>query len=350
MKALLVKMSSLGDVVHTLPAVADSASHGVRFDWVVEENLAPLVARVDGVENVLPAALRRWRRAPRAGLAEAAVFVQRLRQRQYDLLVDAQGLLKSAGISCLVRARERVGLDFDSIRERPAAVAYHRRVPIPRAAHAIRRTRQLFAAAFGYPVPDCPPRFAVDASAARSAPLRDKPRVLLAHGSTWATKDWPEPHWVALATRLVAAGMTPVVPWLGDERAVAMRLQQAVPGLQVCPPMDLGDIIDLVAGVAGVVGVDSGVAHLSAAMGRPTVMLFGPTSTALTGCEGRYVCNLSVGLGCAPCQSRRCHHPDTSHGKGAACLTALSPDIVWSALRRLMARQQATTRPDIASA
>ena len=148
MNALLVKMSSLGDIVHTLPAVDDAARRGVRFDWVVEENYEPLSALVAGVDTVLPVAFRRWRRVPLAGTGEALAFVRRLRQRRYDLVLDAQGLLKSAVVGTVARADERVGFDFASVRERGAALAYGRRVAVARTAHAIARSRELFAAAF----------------------------------------------------------------------------------------------------------------------------------------------------------------------------------------------------------
>ena len=340
MNALLVKMSSLGDIVHTLPAVADAVSRGVRFDWVVEENYEPLPALAAGVDAVLPVAFRRWRRAPLTGTREALAFGRRLRQRRYDLVVDAQGLLKSALVGSFARADERVGFDFPSVRERPAALAYGRRVPVPRAQHAITRTRELFAAAFGYRAPTTPPRFGL-----AERPDRDS-RVLLAHGTTWSTKTWPEPYWIDLARHVADAGLTPVVPWIDGEKPRAQRIARTVPEARVCPPMDLAGVLDLVGAVRGVVGVDSGIAHLGAAFGRPTVMLFGPTDMHLTGCQGRYAINLSASLGCAPCQSRRCQYGGaarTWHGKPVepACLASVRPRRAWSALRDLMALERA---------
>lgn len=341
MKALLVKMSSLGDIVHTLPAVDDAHRHGVLFDWVVEEGYQPLAALAAGVDQVLPVAFRRWRRTPLTGSAEAWAFGRRLRRRRYDVVVDAQGLLKSAAVGCAARAGERVGFDFASIRERPAALAYGRRVPVPRREHAITRTRELFARAFGYEAPATAPRFGL-----APRPVRER-HVLLAHGSTWATKAWPEPYWIDVARHLAEAGLKPLVPWLDGEKARAARIADAVPGARLCERMDLGGVLEVAASVGGVIGVDSGIAHLCAAFGRPTVMLFGPTDAALTGCRGPYASNLSASLGCAPCQSRRCHYEpasDTRHGAAAPappCLASLRPAHAWAALKRLMACERA---------
>ena len=333
-------MSSLGDIVHTLPAVDDAARRGVRFDWVVEENYEPLPALAAGVDDVLPVAFRRWRRAPLTGTGEALAFGRRLRQRRYDMVVDAQGLLKSAVVGSLARADERVGFDFASVRERPAALAYGRRVPVPRAEHAITRIRELFAVTFGYRTPTTAPCFGL-----AGPPVRDG-HVLLAHGTTWSTKTWPEPYWIDLARYVADAGLTPVVPWVDGEKPRALRIARAVPEAHVCPPMDLAGVMDLVGTVRGVVGVDSGIAHLGAAFGRPTVMLFGPTDLHLTGCQGRYADNLSASLACAPCQSRRCHYggtPRTWRDKPVepACLASVRPRRAWSALRDLMALERA---------
>lgn len=341
MNALLVKMSSLGDIVHTLPAVDDAARRGVRFDWVVEENYEPLSALVAGVDTVLPVAFRRWRRVPLAGTGEALAFVRRLRQRRYDLVLDAQGLLKSAVVGTVARADERVGFDFASVRERGAALAYGRRVAVARTAHAIARSRELFAAAFGYRTPTTPPRFGLTGRPVHGS------LVLLAHGTTWSTKTWPEPYWIDLARYVADAGLTPVVPWVDGEKPRALKIARAVPEARVCPPMGLAGVLDLVGTVRGVVGVDSGIAHLGAAFGRPTVMLFGPTDTHLTGCQGPYASNLSASLGCAPCQSRRCQYGGSArtwNGEPVepACLASVRPVRAWSALRDLMALERAT--------
>ena len=343
MNVLLIKMSSLGDIVHTLPALDDALRHGVRFDWVVEENYRAVPALAGGVDRILEVAFRRWRRAPVTFQAELGAFRRRLRQRRYDLVVDAQGLLKSAVVAGWAYAGERVGFDAASARERAASLAYHRGIPVPRDWHAIDRTRRLFADALGYDLPDCDPAFGLPV-AGSGATLPDS--LVLAHGTTWRTKHWPESFWSALARLAMKAGLVPMLPWAPGERGRAERIAGAVPGARVCPRMDLDEIMRLLAVCRGIVGVDSGLAHLGAAMGRPTVMLFGPTDPARTGCRGRLVRNLAASLACSPCGSKRCHLPNQAREQRQSsrwappCLEAVGPDNAWSALTDLIARQR----------
>ena len=335
MKVLLVKMSSLGDVVHTLPAVADAAARGARFDWVLEENYQPVAASAAGVDRVLPVAFRRWRSAPANAWPAARTFLRRLRQRRYDMVIDAQGLIKSAVVARCADGAERVGLDAGSVRERPAVLAYDRCIHVPRFEHAITRSRRLFAAALRYDLPSTEPVFGLDTQLASSN------SVVLVHGTTWDTKLWPEAFWISVARRIAEAGLTPTLPWLGGERERAARIAAAVPAAKVCPPIDINGALELVASARGVVGVDSGLAHLGAAFGRPTVMVFGPTDPRRTGGRGRLVRNLAARLACSPCQSRRCHYrgaATTWRGQqvGPPCLAAVQPDRVWSALAQMM--------------
>lgn len=341
MKVLLVKMSSLGDIVHTLPALDDAARQGVRFDWVVEESYRALPDRAAAVGQVLEVAFRRWRRAPFTFAAELGTFRKRLRRQRYDRVVDAQGLLKSAVVASWARADERVGFDAASARERVAALGYDRGVAVPRDWHAIVRTRRLFAEALGYDTPDCEPAFGLRGLGHGG----NSKEIVFAHGTTWRTKHWPENFWTTLARLATERGFVPVLPWITGERGRAERIARGAPGARVCPPMDLDDAMQLLNGARGVVGVDSGLAHLGAALGRPTVMLFGPTDPSRTGCQGAYVRNLTASLACSPCGSKRCRltghrtKPDDSQWL-PPCLATVAPGGAWHALLDLMARQR----------
>ena len=333
MKVLLVKTSSLGDIVHTLPALADAARLGVRFDWVVEENYQPVAALGSGVERVLPVAFRRWRRSPAHGQRELRRFVRQLRERRYDLALDAQGLIKSALVGCWARAGTRAGFDAASVRERAATLGYGRRIHVPRTEHAVVRLRRLFAAAIGYQAPNTQPSFGL-----QSASEQDS--VVLVHGTSWHTKLWPEAFWIDVARRIAAAGLTPTLPWLGGERERAARIAAAVPTAKLCPPTDLGGALNVVAKSRAVVGVDSGLAHLGAAFGKPTVMVFGPTDPRLTGGQGARVRNLATRLACAPCLSKRCRYDGATPRQGQhvapACLAEVRPERAWAVLAELM--------------
>lgn len=338
MNVLLVKMSSLGDVVHTLPAVHDATRAGARVDWVIEEAFAPVAELARGAADaapavrVLPVAIRRWRSAPLRHAAEIRAFRERLRERRYDVAIDAQGLIKSAAVALCARAGVRAGFDGHSVRELPAALAYDRRLAIPRRAHAVERLRELFARAIGYQLPSDAPAFDL-----RLAPAV-RERAVLLHGAAWGTKQWPERHWIAIARRCGAAGLEPVLFWhSAEERARAERIAAAAPRARVCERMDLGGVVDVLASARLVVGVDTGLAHLAAAMGRPTVMLFGPTDPALTGALGDRAVSLDERFPCSPCLSRRCLRLSGGHGtaNGAQrpppCLVDLSPERVWRA-------------------
>ena len=343
MNVLLVKMSSLGDIVHTLPAVDDAVRHGVRFDWVVEENYRAVPASVPGVDRVLEIALRRWRRAPVASRGELGEFRTRLREACYDKVLDAQGLLKSALVSCWAKAGERVGFDAASVRERASVLAYHRGIPVPRNWHAIDRTRRLFAQALGYGLPEGEPAFGLGVAPADEGTLPDN-ALVLAHGTTWRTKHWPEAFWSDLGRLATQNGLVPVLPWTPGERDRAQRIAANAPGARLCPPMDLDAVLRLLRVCRGIVGVDSGLAHLGAAIGRPTVMLFGPTDATRTGCRGRLVRNLTAALACSPCASKECRLTSQIREQRQVglwvppCLEAVGPVEAWAALTELMSR------------
>ena len=149
---LLVKTSSLGDVIHAMPAITEAAAHGIQFTWVVEEAFADAARLHPHVDEVIEVAVRRWRRNIGKARPEVAQFRRRLRQHRYDLVLDSQGLLKSALITGLARGPV-AGYSHTSAREPWAAFFYSRRHRVPHGQHAIQRQRQLFAQALGYPLP-----------------------------------------------------------------------------------------------------------------------------------------------------------------------------------------------------
>ncbi len=328
-RVLLVKLSSLGDIVHTLPAVEDAALHGATFDWVVEEGFAAVPALHRGVRQVIPVALRRWRKSAATHIGEALTFRRALRRQRYDLTIDAQGLLKSALVARLAHAGEHAGFDRHSAREPAAALLYSSRAPAPRTDHAVGRIRALFAATLGYPQPTDAPTFGVTQ---RGAP---NGYCVLTHGTTWGTKHWPESFWKRIAELAANAGLTPLLPWLSDaERERAQRIAAAVKGSEVAPPLRLEQAIALLSGASAVVGVDSGLAHLAAALGRPTVVVYGPTDRRLTGCLGARARSLQADLPCSPCLARACSYrgaPQKWDGQVVRppCFASVHPDRVW---------------------
>lgn len=290
-RILFVKTSSLGDVVHHCPAVSDVARvhPGAVIDWVVEEGFAPIAAMHPAVRRVIPVALRRWRGAPwkPAVWSEIAAFRRALRAEAYDAVIDTQGLLKSALIARSARG-PRHGYDAASAREAVAARFYQHHHGVDPGQHAVARNRALSAAALGFDVPeacDYGLRASVTPSPEAVPGVRGAYAVLLTMTSR-ADKLWPEERWVEVMRALVARGIQPVLPWGDvDEQARCRRLAGAVApaNAQVPERLQLAAVAVLLATARLVIGVDTGLAHLAVALGRPTLGLYCSTDPARTG-------------------------------------------------------------------
>lgn len=300
MHILIVKTSSLGDIVHTLPALTDAArAHpGLRCDWLVERSFAEIPAWHPAVERAIACDLRGWRRNPVRAVfgGEWGGFRRALRQTAYDLVIDAQGLVKSAWLARQARG-PLAGPDASCAREPLAASFYQRRHAVPRhdAAHAVERMRRLFALALDYPLPESPP----DAGLPRqrfAAPELAHPYAVLLHGTTWPSKRWPVERWAEVAQWLAARNLRVVLPWGSEaERGQAEAIAAASAAGLVLPRLGLTALAGWLAHARACVGVDTGLAHLAAALGTPQVTLYGPTLPRLTGAVGEHQLWLASG-------------------------------------------------------
>jgi heptosyltransferase-1 len=338
---LLVKTSSMGDVIHAMPAVTDAARMvpGLRFDWLVEEPFMPLSAAHPAVEQVVPARMRAWRgrrvAAVPAMVRELRALRRRLAERRYDLVLDAQGLYKSAVLTRLAGAPAH-GFDAASAREPLASFAYQHRHRVARGLHAVERQRRLFAAAFGYHLPAGSPDYGLKRAPFPAPPI-SRPYVLFAHGTTWPNKLWPVAHWQALAGHLERAGLAVAIA--ADGAADAARAGAIAAGTRsavLLPRLSLSEIAGAIAGAAAVVAVDTGLGHLAAAFGVPCISLYGPTATALTGTVGVGQTQLAATLDCAPCLRRSCRLI-AAQDTPPPCMASLEAARVWSLLQPLLA-------------
>jgi len=300
MRILLVKTSSLGDVVHNLPMVSDLVRRhpDATVDWVVEEAFADIPRLHPAVRRVVPVALRRWRHklwSP-STWRQWREFRRQLREDDYDLVLDSQGLLKSAFIArqaTLAAGGHRCGFDADSAREPLAARFYDCRYRIARNQHAVERNRQLAAAAAGTVI-GLPPDYGIGTPPLAAAWLPKGQYAVLLTGTSRADKEWPEPDWQALGMALIAAGLRCVLPGGSqEERRRAARLATSLGRAVAAPPMTIAELASLLAGATLVVGVDTGLAHLAAALKRPTLALYAGSDPNLTGvCGGTDCVNL----------------------------------------------------------
>lgn len=329
---LLVKMSSLGDVVHAFPAVSDAAAAGWQIDWVVEEAFADVARSHPDVRHVFPIAWRRWRRNLFTNWRELTAFLTAIGTSKYDVVLDSQGLIKSAIVANFAQG-QRAGYSHTSAREPWAAFGYNQRVNVRQAQHAIDRQRQLFAQALSY-VPAIKPRPLAGVTAAVSN------QVLLLHGTTWDSKHWPEEMWAALVERIIAAELEPVVTWGNEvEQQRAQRL--AASGAVLIDRLPMAHLIQTISSMRMVITVDSGLGHLAAALGVPTLGLYGATSGDLTGCVGPRTGTLQGSAPCVPCLKKQCNYRGEPMLWRQApvtppCFASVSPERVWTEAALLM--------------
>lgn len=342
MRVLIIKTSSMGDIIHTLPALTDAGKifPDIQFDWVVEENFAEIPAWHPRVENVIPVALRRWRKTifTQKTRQEWAVFRKQVCATSYDVVIDAQGLLKSAFLTLNTKGK-RCGFDFQSARDPLAAFFYQYRFKTAKVKnqHAVMRLRDLFSQALGYALPTSIPDYGIDRYQLVSATDTKKYLVFL-HGTTWETKHWPEAYWTALAKLASEHGFLIKLPWgNAAEHERAMRIAAMCTEAEVLPRLDLLGIARVLAGAHAVVAVDTGLCHLAAALNVPTVSLYGPTHPDLTGALGQSQKHLPVNFPCAPCFSRECRYRDKkNYSNQPPCFTTLPPATVWQALGSML--------------
>ncbi|CAM6482487.1 lipopolysaccharide heptosyltransferase RfaC [Citrobacter sedlakii] len=292
MRVLIVKTSSMGDVLHTLPALTDAqqAIPGIQFDWVVEEGFAQIPSWHSAVNRVIPVAIRRWRKAwfSASVKAERNAFREAVQAERYDAVIDAQGLVKSAALVTRLAHGVKHGMDWQSAREPLAALFYHRRHHIARQQHAVERTRELFAKSLNYSKPSSQGDYAIARHFLTSEQDPAQPYAVFLHATTRDDKHWPEANWRALIGLLADNEISIKLPWgAPHEEARARRLAEGFAHVEVLPRMSLEEVARVLAGAKYVVSVDTGLSHLTAALDRPNITLYGPTDPGLIGGYGK---------------------------------------------------------------
>jgi heptosyltransferase I len=309
MRILIVKTSSMGDVIHALPAITDIRRHlpDAQINWLVETPFHQIVKLHPAVSNVIAISWRKWRKQ----LLDAAVrqtiktTITTLRDAQYDVVIDLQGLIKSAVWVKLTRAEQTHGFNWDSAREPLASIAYLHFHQISKEALAIDRSRMLCAAALGYSLDDTSD-FGIRAPAQRASDWRlPAPYVAFVHGSSDDARLWPQSDWVKLAQTVHARGLAVALIWGSEaERVRSEALQKTMQALGVSvfiPPfLTIAQTAQVLGAARAVVGLDTGFTHLAGALNVPCVSIHRTHDPALTGVQGSAACASLGGIGQTP--------------------------------------------------
>jgi heptosyltransferase-1 len=346
MKLLLLRLSSMGDVLHTLPAISDMQRYrpDVELHWLLEPAFAPLAHLHPAVTQTIPFGLRGYKKRWTA-LPEALRALRRtLREEHYDQVLDAQGLYKSALLGRLAGA-PLMGFNADSAREPGATRLYQRCFGVSWELSAIQRNRQLFAQALDYPMPDTLPDYGLQSTARQlradtlDAPwnaIVKQPFVMGFHGTTRENKEWYEAYWVKLAEKLRASGLHLVLP-AGNvrEEARAARIAAQVDNVIALPACSLMELAALSVRARAFIGMDTGLSYLMAALGLNGVTLYGPTAAEQFSSRLDQQIILQSPEVCAPCGKGRCPLPEAQNGR-ILCQQSLEPVRVWAALSSLL--------------
>lgn len=293
MHVLIVKTSSMGDVLHTLPALTDAMQciPGIRFDWVVEENFAQIPGWHSAVDRVIPVAIRRWRKNwfGNETRQQRSDFKRELQRTAYDAVIDAQGLMKSAALITRSARGPKHGMDCKTAREPFASWFYNHRYSIDKQQHAVERIRELFAYSLGYEKPGDQGDYAIAARFLGHLPPDHASYLVFLHATTRDEKHWPESHWRELIALAEPSGLKIKLPWGAEhEHRRAQRLAEGFSHVEVLPRMTLEQVATTLAGAKAVVSVDTGLSHLTAALDKPNITLYGPTDPGLIGGYGKH--------------------------------------------------------------
>lgn len=295
---LLIKTSSMGDVLHNLPVVTDICRHfpEAKIDWVVEESFAALPALHPQIRQIIPVAIRRWRKSWWAAREEIKHACRAIKSPSYDFVLDTQGLIKSAVLTRCAR-QSRCGFDWNSAREPLASLFYDRTFFVAKNQHAVERNRQLTGLALGY-IPQGAPDYGIQ-TPELNLPWLDQthPYIVLLHATSRDDKLWHEINWATIANILINNGFNVVLPWgSAPEKARSERLLASIPKA-ICPPkLSLLEAAALLGNAQAVIGVDTGLSHLAAALNVPTIGIYTATDPGLT---GLYAGSRAINLGTA---------------------------------------------------
>ena len=299
LKLLIVKTSSLGDIVHNLPIIADIRTHypDIEIDWLVEASFADIPKLHPAVNRVIPVSFRRWRKSlfSKQTWQEIGALKKQLSARHYDIVLDTQSLVKSA-LFTLFTHGDKHGFDSDSAREPLASIFYNTKHRVSRSQQAVALNRALAAKAFNYEMPDTPPDYGIQAQSLLGATPPGQ-YVMGLHGTSRDSKLWPVDHWVKLGELLSKQQLQLLLPWGSDaEHNRAQQIAAKLTNATVLPKLKIAQLATLISQAKVAIGVDTGLSHLAAALNIPTIAIYTDTNPQLTGITaGAYAPAINIG-------------------------------------------------------
>ncbi len=340
MRVLFVKLTSMGDLIHALPALTDAkrAIPNITFDWVIEKNFSEVASWHPAVNTIIPASHRKWKKNFWQSIKNGEIkkFITSLRRQKYDLVIDGQTSSKSAVVMLLTRGL-RCGLDKHSASEWIAHFAYQKKYPAGKELHAIKRLRLLFSQALNYQYDvHSQPDYGIEnypfPELKFSLPER---YVVFVHNASWTSKLWIESYWHQLIDLAANDNLHVVLPWGNEtEKKRAEALATEHKNAIVLPFLSLSEQATVLKRSQGAVSCDTGLSHLAAALNVPSVTLYGSTSIQLIGTTGLHQSHFVSPFECTLCYKYDCHFGGTTHNE-ALCMLEIKPESVWEKFKSL---------------
>lgn len=338
MRILFVKLTSMGDLIHALPALTDAsrAIPTISFDWVIEKSFSEVATWHPAVKNTITTSHRYWKKNLYQSIKNGEIpqFLRSLRQEKYDLVIDGQTSIKSAFIMLFTRGT-RTGLDKNASREWIAHLAYQKKIFVDKNMHAIKRLRLLFSNALGYPYVNSPPDYGIGNTV--FSPIKwalPKPYLVFVHYASWQSKHWPEAYWRQLLLLAASEGFHVLLPWGNKtEQYRAKRISENHSNATVLPFCTLSEHATILKGSKGAICSDTGLSHLAAALNVPSLTLYGSTNPHLIGTTGLHQQHGVSPFACRMCYKHQCHYDDQTH-EDALCQLAIKPDRVWAHFKK----------------
>lgn len=292
MKVLIIKISSMGDILNTLPSLTDAIHKiaNINFDWVVEEKFVQIPSWHPSVKKIIPISIRRWRKNwfGKKERHERLIFIQKLQSQHYDVIIDAQGLIKTALFIARISIGQKHGFNFNSTREKLSSFWYDKTHEVSKCQHSVERTRELFSKILFYPKPITQGQYLINHKFICANKFNLKNYLIFLHATTKADKHWPNHRWIELIKLLQYAHLRIKLFWGSiDELHRAQYLSLGFDYVDILPKLNLYEIGQYMIGAKAIVSVDTGLSNLASALNIPNIILYGPTNPYLNGGYGK---------------------------------------------------------------